>query len=671
LTYLVIHVTWVTPALTREEISPVLPFSRSPVLPFSRSPVLPFSRSPVRTRLREEVDGLGGVFGMSATVENVRECDAVAITPPAEREESLAVIVPVYNEERTVAELLRRLEVQPCVSQIIIVDDGSTDRTWEELEPWRARACLQMETAGSLCETDSRQHGVAIVVVRQDRNRGKGRAIRTGLDCVTCTHVIIQDADLEYDSADIDKLWNVMRSGQTDVVYGSRYLEKSQLQSGRVIFQSGVRLLNLITRLRYGVCLTDQATCYKMLRTTDLRRMNLQCERFEFCAEVTAKACLLGLSFREVTIRYTPRTELEGKKLRISDGYAAFTSLSITSRHRRSLHLPTPRRSHARVVTALLLMTALFWGWRYFAVDGGEPLNVAGEAPRSVTKQLGRLEHKQVIVAEFEFRNGSTSTWDLLTSRTSCGCTSLVVSESSVPPGGLLHGKVSILTPSLAGPFSVTSVITACAGQELKVHCSGEVIPPFLSTPAKLTVRANQPEQFRCPVLTPGTEIRLISFPSWCVVTLEKNEVEEFSGMVSIEPDRQPSKPRTGHIVLSDQRGFRQSIEVSTNGDSVLKTYPTVLHFGEVEVGSTTSRTLSIVTPTDVDGSVSPQLLTSEPQLRVQLSKSAPGATVATVHLDGKAQGLVSTKLTITVGSHILEVPVSARVAAGHRAQQR
>ncbi len=608
---------------------------------------------------------------MSATVENVCKRDGIAITPPAEREKSLAVIVPVYNEDRTVGELLRRLAVQPCVSQIIIVDDGSTDRTWEELEPWRSRCCLQRETTSSGGEADAHEHGVTFIVLRQDQNRGKGRAIRTGLDCVTCTHVIIQDADLEYDPADINKLWKLMQSGQADVVYGSRYLEKSQLQSGRVILQSGVRLLNLITRLRYGVCLTDQATCYKMLRTSDLRRMNLQCEGFEFCAEVTAKACLLGLSCREMAIRYSPRTELEGKKLRISDGYAAFTSLSITSRHRRSLHLPTPRRSNARIVIALLLMAALFWGWRYFAVDGGEPVNVAGEAPRSVTKQLGRLEHKQAIVAEFEFRNGSTSTWDLLTSRTSCGCTSLVLSESSVPPGGLLQGKVSIVAPSLAGPFSVTSVITACSGQELKVHCSGEVIPPFLASPAKLIVPSDQPKQFRCPVLTPGTEITLISFPSWCVVSFEKNEVEEFSGMVSIEPGRQPSKPRTGHIVLSDQRGFRQSIEVSTTGDSVLKTYPTVVHFGEVEVGSTTSRTLSIVTPIDVDGSVSPQLLTHEPQLRATLSKSAPGATVATVYLDGKAQGLVSTTLTITVGRHIVEVPVSARVAAGHRAQQQ
>ena len=127
----------------------------------------------------------------------------------------LAVIVPVYNEERTVAELLRRLEVQPCVSQIIIVDDGSTDRSYEELGPWRSRVAIN---------ADSSAGSQSIIVLQHGRNRGKGRAIRTGLDQVTCSHVVIQDADLEYDPANINKLWAVIQSGEADVVYGSRYL---------------------------------------------------------------------------------------------------------------------------------------------------------------------------------------------------------------------------------------------------------------------------------------------------------------------------------------------------------------------------------------------------------------------------------------------------------------
>ena len=223
----------------------------------------------------------------------------------------LAVIVPVYNEERTVAELLRRLEVQPCVSQIIIVDDGSTDRTYEVLETWRGRAAIH---------ADSSAGSQSIIVLQHGRNRGKGRAIRTGLDQVTCSHVVIQDADLEYDPADINKLWAVMQSGKADVVFGSRYLDNPQLQKGRWLVQSGVRFLNLLVRVLYGVKLTDEATCYKMLRTRDLRRMDLRCERFEFCPEVIANALNAKLLLQEVAVRYVPRSVACGKKLQVSDG---------------------------------------------------------------------------------------------------------------------------------------------------------------------------------------------------------------------------------------------------------------------------------------------------------------------------------------------------------------
>ena len=227
----------------------------------------------------------------------------------------LAVIVPVYNEERTVAELLRRLEVQPCVSQIIIVDDGSTDRSYEELGPWRSRVAIN---------ADSSAGSQSIIVLQHGRNRGKGRAIRTGLDQVTCSHVVIQDADLEYDPANINKLWAVIQSGEADVVYGSRYLQDPRLQRGRIVLQSGIRFLNLLIRLLYGVRLTDEATCYKMFRTNDLRTMELQCEQFEFCPEVTCRALTRGLTILEVGICYEPRAACDGKKLRFSDGlYAA------------------------------------------------------------------------------------------------------------------------------------------------------------------------------------------------------------------------------------------------------------------------------------------------------------------------------------------------------------
>lgn len=235
----------------------------------------------------------------------------------------LAVIVPVYNEQATVAELLRRLEEQSVVSQIIIVDDGSTDRTWEVLTPWRVRTTLAGD--GSKPTTDT----VSVIVVQHEKNRGKGRAIRTALEHVTCSHVLIQDADLEYDPADIANLWQEMQSGNADVVFGSRYLNTPELQQGRYVLQSGVRFLNLLVRLLYGVKLTDEATCYKMFRVGDLRRLRLTCEQFEFCPEVTAKAAQLGLRFREVKVQYSPRTVDDGKKIRFRDAIDAVWVLMV------------------------------------------------------------------------------------------------------------------------------------------------------------------------------------------------------------------------------------------------------------------------------------------------------------------------------------------------------
>ena len=254
---------------------------------------------------------------MATVLEEQQESPPVAEATPA-TSDRLAVIVPVYNEERTVAELLRRLEAQPCVSQIIIVDDGSTARTWEELEPWRARATFTANT---------REDTQLVIVIQHEKNRGKGNAIRTGLEHVSCSHVLIQDADLEYNPADISKLWKAMLCGQGDAIYGSRYLNSPSLQRGRFFLQSGVRLLNWLVRMLYGVTLTDEATCYKMFRTSDLRRMQLQCERFEFCPEVTAKAAVNGLKICEVHVAYTHRSDALGKKLRKRDAFAAIWTL--------------------------------------------------------------------------------------------------------------------------------------------------------------------------------------------------------------------------------------------------------------------------------------------------------------------------------------------------------
>ncbi|MEZ6121805.1 MAG: glycosyltransferase family 2 protein [Planctomycetaceae bacterium] len=225
--------------------------------------------------------------------------------------DSLAVIVPLYNEATTVTELLSRLVLQPSVSEVIVVDDGSTDDSVVRVRDWLAvfqRSCV-----------------VNVSLILHEKNRGKGRAIRTGLEHVTRSHVVIQDADLEYDPADINKLWGLMQSGQVDVVYGSRYLHNSAIQKGRFVMQFGVRLLNLVVRVLYGVRLTDEACCYKMFRTADLRAMHLQCDRFEFCAEVTARSLMSELRLQETNVSYESRRI--GKKISWRDGWPALATL--------------------------------------------------------------------------------------------------------------------------------------------------------------------------------------------------------------------------------------------------------------------------------------------------------------------------------------------------------
>jgi len=219
----------------------------------------------------------------------------------------LGVVIPVFNEATTVGEVLRRVLAQPCVQEVIAIDDGSTDGTAVALREWPA--------------SDPR-----VQVVSHSVNRGKGAAIRTGLARIRATLVIIQDADLEYDPQDFARIIAPLQKDEALVVYGSRYLDKS-MTGGHRLFRWGVAALNFCVRLLYGARLTDEATCYKATFTCLLRSLNLQCERFEFCPELTAKVCRLGLSIREVPISYSPRSKAKGKKIRWVDGVAAVRTL--------------------------------------------------------------------------------------------------------------------------------------------------------------------------------------------------------------------------------------------------------------------------------------------------------------------------------------------------------
>lgn len=238
---------------------------------------------------------------------------------------SLAVVLPAYNESNQIESCVRRLisafpeGYRPI--QLIVVDDGSNDGTKDVLR----QLALELKM---------------ITLIEHSRNRGKGRAIRTGLEHVKADWVVIQDADLEYDPKDLVILIDRMRQGDVDVVYGSRCLAQSVNPRRFNLFAWGVSLLNLTVRCLYRTRLTDEATCYKLFRTIDLRRMNLQCERFEFCPEVTAKAIRLGLGIVEVPISYQPRNHTEGKKIRLSDGVEA---IKVLWRYRKWVEAPPPQ----------------------------------------------------------------------------------------------------------------------------------------------------------------------------------------------------------------------------------------------------------------------------------------------------------------------------------------
>ncbi len=220
----------------------------------------------------------------------------------------LTVIIPVYNEVATIAAVLDAVAGVPFSEQVIVIDDGSTDGTPEAITAWLDRT------------------GADVEVLRHAANRGKGAAIRTGLARARGVATLVQDADLEYDVADYPRVAGPILAGEVDVVYGSRYLRPDN-HLPWTSYRVCVHLLNLMARVLYGLKITDEATCYKAFRTNILKRMDLRCERFEFCPEVTAKVGRMHLDIREVPICYRPRSRDEGKKIRWWDGVEAIGTL--------------------------------------------------------------------------------------------------------------------------------------------------------------------------------------------------------------------------------------------------------------------------------------------------------------------------------------------------------
>ena len=215
----------------------------------------------------------------------------------------LSVIIPVFNEESTVEELVRSVQAAPFDKEILIVDDGSTDRTPEILEP----LALEEQTR----------------VFRLEKNSGKGAAVRTGIREAIGDFILIQDADLEYDPAEYPKLLQPLLDGKADVVFGSRFIGS---ESHRVLYflhYVGNRFLTILSNSLTDLNLTDMETCFKVFRREIIQGFALRENRFGLEPELTARVAAAGCRVYEVGISYSGRTYAEGKKITWKDGIRA------------------------------------------------------------------------------------------------------------------------------------------------------------------------------------------------------------------------------------------------------------------------------------------------------------------------------------------------------------
>jgi glycosyltransferase involved in cell wall biosynthesis len=218
----------------------------------------------------------------------------------------LSVIMPVYNEVKTLEEIVSQVLATKLVHEIVMVDDGSTDGTRDIMKQWEKHRVIR--------------------VIYHEQNKGKGSAVRTGFEAATGDVFVIQDADLEYDPRDYPKLLQPIEEGRADVVYGSRFIGGP---SRKVYFwhRVGNQMLTLVTNILYNLDLTDMETCYKCFRAEIVRGMPLRSRRFDFEPEITAKIAKRGYRIFEVPIAYYGREYHEGKKISGWDGFPAIWTL--------------------------------------------------------------------------------------------------------------------------------------------------------------------------------------------------------------------------------------------------------------------------------------------------------------------------------------------------------
>jgi glycosyltransferase involved in cell wall biosynthesis len=218
----------------------------------------------------------------------------------------LSVVIPIFNEVKTLAVIVERVQATGLADEIVLVDDGSTDGTHDLLTDFDGRQGVQ--------------------VIAHDRNLGKGAAVRTGIAAATGDVVLIQDADLEYDPRDYPALLQPIEEGIADVVYGSRFLGGPRRA---VMFWHMIanQLLTLSTNVLYNTILSDMETGYKVFRRNVLKGIKLRANRFDFEPEFTAKILKRKVRIFEVPISFNPRDYSEGKKIKLKDAFVAVWAL--------------------------------------------------------------------------------------------------------------------------------------------------------------------------------------------------------------------------------------------------------------------------------------------------------------------------------------------------------